>query len=170
MSPALTPAQSAVLELVGGGLTTKEIAAWLAMSPPTVETHVRAAMERLGSRTRLQAAASAWIAGESKAGVREDRTGVLLAPDEHRLLRLMAAGATLSEVSTSMHISRRTCTRRLAAIKTKLGIQTTAEAVLCAARDHACSLLGTLWLALQGTADALDIVDGPVALLGIAPF
>jgi DNA-binding CsgD family transcriptional regulator len=96
--------------------------------------------------------------------------GVLLEADEHRLLHLMAAGATLSEVSTSMHISRRTCTRRLAAIKAKLGTQTTAEAVLRAARDHAYSLLGTVWVGLQVTADALDIVDGPVALLCIAPF
>jgi DNA-binding CsgD family transcriptional regulator len=170
MSPALTPAQCAVLELVASGLTTKEIAARLAMSPPTVETHIRSAMERLGTRTRLQAAASAWIAGESKTGVGEDRMGVLLEADEHRLLHLMAAGATLSEVSTSMHVSRRTCTRRLAAIKAKLGAQTTAEAVLRVARDHAYSLLGTVWVGLQGTADALDIVDGPVALLCIAPF
>jgi DNA-binding NarL/FixJ family response regulator len=169
MSRALTPAQSAVLELVGSGLTTKKIAARLAMSPATVETHVRAAIERLGTRTRLQAAARR-LAVESKAGEREDAMAVVLQSDEHRLLQLLAAGATLTEASASMHISRRTCTRRLAVIKVKLGTQTTTEAVLHAVRDHASSLLAGVWIGLQTTADTLDVMDGLVALVCTAPF
>jgi DNA-binding CsgD family transcriptional regulator len=55
MSQRLTAAQRAVLELVGCGLTTKQIAARLAIRPATVESHIRAAMDRLDARTRLHA-------------------------------------------------------------------------------------------------------------------
>ncbi len=169
MSRALTPAQRTVIELVGYGLTTKGVAARLAMSPATVETHVRAAMERLEARTRLQAAACAQLGVESRA--REgDAMVLLLQSDEHRLLRLMAAGATMSEAAASMHVSRRTCARRLAAAKTKLGSLTTAEAVLRAMRDRAYSVLAGVCVGLQAAADALDIVDGPVALICTVAF
>jgi DNA-binding NarL/FixJ family response regulator len=170
MSLALTPAQSAVLELVGNGLTTNEIAARLAKSPTTVQTHVRAAMERLGTRTRLQAAVCAQVAVESEVCEGNGMPVLLLQSDDRRLLRLIATGMTLCEASASLHMSRRTCTRRLAAIREKLGAQTTAEAVLRAIRDHACSLLAGVWVGLQEAADALDIVDGSVALVCTAPF
>jgi DNA-binding NarL/FixJ family response regulator len=169
MSRALTPAQRAVLELVGSGLTTKGIAARLAMSPATVETHVRAAMERLEARTRLQAASVAQLGVGSLAREGEPMV-LLLKSDEHRLLRLIAAGASMSEVAASMHVSRRTCARRLAAAKTKLGVQTTVEAALRTARDHAYSLLAGVWVGLQAAADALDIVEGPVAFVYMMPF
>jgi DNA-binding NarL/FixJ family response regulator len=169
MSRALTPAQRVVLELVGDGLSTTGIAARLAMSPATVETHVRAAMERLEARTRLQAAACAHHSGESRA--REGEAMVLLLQsDEHHLLRLMAAGSTMREAAASMHISSRTCARRLAAAKAKLGTQTTAEAVLRAVRDRAYPLLAGVWVELQAAADALDIVDAPLALGCALPF
>ena len=166
---ALTPAQRAVLELVGDGLTTKGIAVRLAMSPATVESHVRAAMERLEARTRLQAAACTKLSVESRA--REGEALLLpLESDEHRLLRLIAAGATMREAAASMHVSRRTCARRLAAAKVKLGAQTTAEAVLGAVRDRAYSLLPGVWVGLRAAADALDIMDGPAALVRTMPF
>ena len=169
MSLALTPAQRAVLELVGDGLTTKGIAVRLAMSPATVESHVRAAMERLEARTRLQAAACTKLSMESRA--REGEALLLaLESDEHRLLRLIAAGATMREAAASMHVSRRTCARRLAAAKAKLGAQTTAEAVLGAVRDRAYSLLPGVWVGLRAAADALDIMDGPAALVRTMPF
>jgi DNA-binding CsgD family transcriptional regulator len=168
MSRALTAAQRAVLELVAEGLTTKEIAARLAMSPATVETHVRGAMERLEARTRLQAAAFARLAVESRT-LEGNAVALRLQPDEHRLLRLIAAGATMREAAVSLHISRRTCARRLAAAKAKLGTQSTAEAVLEAVRDRAHSLLAGVWFGLQAVADALDIVDGPLALVWNVP-
>lgn len=169
MSLALTPAQRAVLGLVGDGLTTKGIAVRLAMSPATVESHVRAAMERLEARTRLQAAA--WMKLSVESGAREGEALLLpLELDEHRLLCLIAAGATMREAAASMHLSRRTCARRLAAAKMKLGAQTTAEAVLVAVRDRAYSLLAGLWVGLQAAADVLDIMDGPAALVRTMPF
>jgi DNA-binding NarL/FixJ family response regulator len=127
---ALTPAQHAVLELVARGLTTKAIAARLRMSPATVETHIRGAMERLGARTRLQAAAVAGLGADLRTHA--DDATLLLESDELRLLRLIATGATVRDAAVSLHVSRRTCGRRLAAAKAKLRTRTTAQAVLLA--------------------------------------
>jgi DNA-binding CsgD family transcriptional regulator len=163
----LTPAQSAVLELVRQGLTTARIAVQLRMSPATVEAHVRAAMERLGARTRLQAAAIVPIGIAPRADV---AGSPLLDADEHRLLRLLAAGATLHEAALSLHISRRTCARRLASAKAKLGTRTTVEAVLHAARGHVPKVLVAIIVLADALADALDFIDSPLGFVGIVPF
>ncbi len=52
----LTSSQHEVLELVARGLDTEAIARRLAVSPHTVESHIRTAMQRLLARTRLEAA------------------------------------------------------------------------------------------------------------------
>src|SRR5690349_2281971 len=112
-SQRLTPTQLVVLELVAGGLTSKGIAARLALSPATVETHVREAMKRLGARTRVQAAAFAQLGTESPTHAHRSDP-LALQGEEHRLLRLMATGATVSNAALALHLSRRTCARRLA--------------------------------------------------------
>ncbi|MFA9271570.1 MAG: helix-turn-helix transcriptional regulator, partial [Baekduiaceae bacterium] len=53
----LTPREHDVLSLVADGLTSRRIAERLGVSPATVESHVRAAMQKLGTRTRAEAAA-----------------------------------------------------------------------------------------------------------------
>ena len=45
---ALSPREREVLQLIGGGLSTKEIAARLGLSAKTVETHRRQIMDKLG--------------------------------------------------------------------------------------------------------------------------
>ena len=75
----------------------------------------------------------------------------------------------MSEAAAALNVSRRTCVRRLAAAKVKLGALTTAEAVLRAVRDHGYSPLAGVWVRLQAT-DAVDIVDGSVALVCTLPF
>lgn len=52
---ALTAREDEVLGLVAAGWTSAEIAARLAVSPATVESHVRSARRKLGSRTRATA-------------------------------------------------------------------------------------------------------------------
>ena len=54
---ALSPRERQVLELVGGGASSREIANQLGVAPSTVDTQVKSAMQKLGARTRLQAAA-----------------------------------------------------------------------------------------------------------------
>ena len=56
-------------------------------------------------------------------------------PDEHRqLLALLLGGSTLGQAAQTLHISRRTADRRLAAARALLGAQTTSEAVAAASR------------------------------------
>ncbi|MEZ5171897.1 MAG: LuxR C-terminal-related transcriptional regulator [Acidimicrobiia bacterium] len=52
----LSDRQEVVLRLVATGLTTKEVAERLELSPDTVDTHVTAAVQRLGARNRRHAA------------------------------------------------------------------------------------------------------------------
>lgn len=51
----LTDRQREILDLLSEGLSGDEVAARLALSPETVKTHVRAAMERLGAQNRTHA-------------------------------------------------------------------------------------------------------------------
>jgi DNA-binding NarL/FixJ family response regulator len=52
-----------VLKLVDRGLSSKRIAAELAISPKTVDHHVAAITEKLGAHTRVEASALARDAG-----------------------------------------------------------------------------------------------------------
>ena len=52
----MTPRQREVLALVADGHSSAEIAALLGVQTGTVESHVSAAMARLGARTRQHAA------------------------------------------------------------------------------------------------------------------
>lgn len=55
----LTERQRQCIELVGKGLTSKQIARLLKISPSTVDNHVRAAVILLGSTSRTEAARKA---------------------------------------------------------------------------------------------------------------
>ena len=59
-----------------------------------------------------------------------------LTPDERRLLDRLAEGKALGEAAASLHLSRRTADRRLASARDKLGVATTAEAVVAHVRAH----------------------------------
>lgn len=50
--PRLTPREREIVDLLAGGLTGEEISTRLFISPETVRTHIRNAMNRLGARTR----------------------------------------------------------------------------------------------------------------------
>jgi DNA-binding NarL/FixJ family response regulator len=56
---ALSPRETEVLGLVAEGLANKEIAATLSISENTVKTHVRHILDKLGLRSRTEAAAYA---------------------------------------------------------------------------------------------------------------
>jgi DNA-binding NarL/FixJ family response regulator len=58
----------------------------------------------------------------------------LLTREERALVALLAGGATVGEAARQLHVSRRTADRRLAAVRAKLGVATTAEAVVAGAK------------------------------------
>ncbi len=60
----LTPREREVLTLLADGLNGESIAVQLVLSPDTVRTHVRNAMEKLGARTRTHAIVLALRTGE----------------------------------------------------------------------------------------------------------
>jgi pimeloyl-ACP methyl ester carboxylesterase len=59
----LTPRQTEVLQAVAHGLTDKQIAKAMGLSPRTVEMHVSGAMKALGSTTRAEAVHRAGVLG-----------------------------------------------------------------------------------------------------------
>ncbi|SIO20008.1 LuxR family transcriptional regulator [Rhodovulum sp. ES.010] len=59
--PPLTPRQREVLEWVGDGKTTQDIATILGVTPATVEKHLRLARETLDVETTAQAVLKAWF-------------------------------------------------------------------------------------------------------------
>ena len=124
LDDAPTARQREVLTLVARGRSSRQIADRLGISRSTVETHIAAARHRLHARTRAQAAALVVPVGAER--------DCALTGEERRLLELLAGGHALGEAAETLHLSRRTCDRRLAAARGKLGVRTTAEAVLVA--------------------------------------
>ncbi|MEA2161309.1 MAG: hypothetical protein QOD66_3689 [Solirubrobacteraceae bacterium] len=57
--PSLTPRQSEVLQLLGAGASTDQIAAELHLSKETVRNHIRQILRVLGAHSRLEAVAIA---------------------------------------------------------------------------------------------------------------
>lgn len=57
-----------------------------------------------------------------------------LDPDGARLLELLAAGRSLGEAASALHLSRRTADRRLAVVRRDLGVETTPAAISAFAR------------------------------------
>jgi DNA-binding NarL/FixJ family response regulator len=55
----LTGREREILDFLAGGLSGEEVAVRLALSPQTVQTHVRNLMRKLGARTRVHALALA---------------------------------------------------------------------------------------------------------------
>jgi len=77
-----------VMVRVARGLTTKQIARGLAISPSTVETHVRSAMYKHGATTRVQAA----IAALGALAGRTDEVLLVRRPGGDRCITLVASG------------------------------------------------------------------------------
>jgi DNA-binding NarL/FixJ family response regulator len=61
---ALSSRESEILGLLAEGLTGEEIAKRLVLSPETVRTHIRNAMEKLSAKTRVEAVVKALDLGE----------------------------------------------------------------------------------------------------------
>lgn len=64
----LTPAERKVLDLIGDGLSNREIGDKLGVAEKTVKNHITALLAKMGLQRRTQVAA--WVAGQRAAGWR----------------------------------------------------------------------------------------------------
>jgi DNA-binding NarL/FixJ family response regulator len=119
----VTAREREVLTLVSAGVASREIAERLGISRATVESHVRSAMSKIGARSRLHAVLL--LAITEPSGVALD-----LDPEQRRLLELLAAGLTREHAAQSLYLSRRSVDRRLAALRRRVGVASTAELLL----------------------------------------
>ncbi|MGV9183150.1 response regulator [Arcanobacterium canis] len=64
----LTPSERRVLELIGDGLSNREIGDKLGVAEKTVKNHITSLLSKMGMKRRTQVAA--WVAGQRAAGWR----------------------------------------------------------------------------------------------------
>jgi DNA-binding NarL/FixJ family response regulator len=121
----ITAREREVLTLVAAGVASREIGTRLGISRATVESHVRSAMSKVGARSRVHAALL--LAGPAASEV-----AVELEPEQRRLLELLAAGLTREHAAQALYLSRRSVDRRLAALRRRAGVASTAELLLAA--------------------------------------
>lgn len=117
-APPLTPRQHEIAALASAGLTNKQIAAELFLSPRTVETHVRAALATLGLQRR----------GQLGPALLPERTRP--APAQTRLTRrggqvaaLVSVGCTNAEIATVLGIAEHTVEKHLTHVFRAMGVR-----------------------------------------------
>ena len=130
----LSKRQITILRLIGQGLTDKEIARRLFISPATVLTHVRHLKMALGTKSRVQLVAKViaiagveWI--EPKIGHEE---GWRLSPRQQEVLRLLAIGKKDSEISNALGVADSTTKTHVQNILLGLGVSSRLKAAIVA--------------------------------------
>ena len=124
----LTVREREVLRLVRRGLTSAAAAETLGVSAATVDRHIHSAMNKLGARSRVQAA----LLLERGDGGGEER----LPAQDSEILTLVAQGYRVREIAEIVHLSPRTVDRRLAHARGVLGVETTTQALALVFRSE----------------------------------
>ena len=92
----------------------------------------RLAIDELGRIAEIvdeQADGSA-VSDATATIVRRDRWSTNLDAEHQRLIELVADGSTITEAAREIGLSRRTAARRMATVRSVLGVATNAEAVV----------------------------------------
>jgi DNA-binding NarL/FixJ family response regulator len=129
-APELAPtsrvpsARELVIALIARGFTTRQVADALLVRPSTVESHVRRSMLLAGATTRSQLVSARATCTD---GVVQATTA-----EERELLDLVASGCTTKEIAARLHLSTRTVTRRLRALRERFEVASTPALVAAA--------------------------------------
>ena len=118
----LTPSELAVARLVASGVTNREAAERLFLSPHTVSTHLRHAFTKLGIRSRVQLVRLV-AEHEGAAELPWDE----LTPAQRRVAELVAEGLSNQEVAERLVVSSHTVATHLRHAYVKLGVRTRTE-------------------------------------------
>jgi DNA-binding NarL/FixJ family response regulator len=119
-SNELTAPELQVARMVADGLSEREVAARLFLSPRTVGAHLRNALAKLGLDTRRQLAQAPGLPAV-RAG-RDDPSPSDLTARELEVLGLIAHGLPNREIATRLVISEHTVHRHVSNILRKLGV------------------------------------------------
>jgi DNA-binding CsgD family transcriptional regulator len=132
--PTVVPsARELVVALVARGFTSRQVADALLIRPSTVESHIRRSMELSGATSRAQLIGAHTAASEAQ--------WLSLRPSERELLELVAGGCTTKDIALRLHLSPRTVTRRLHALRDRFGVAST-PALVAAAGSSAVGVDG----------------------------
>jgi DNA-binding CsgD family transcriptional regulator len=101
----LSRRQLQCLHLVGRGATSKQIARELGISPSTVDNHVRLAMERLDTKSRIEAARI--IEFSEFDDYQTTQTAVTMTSIAHSLDQIIDCLVHNKQIETSSHVIRR---------------------------------------------------------------
>ncbi|MEW1861829.1 response regulator transcription factor [Streptomyces sp. NPDC088194] len=141
----LSPRQTEVLRLVGGGLSNRHISRELNISEKTVKNHLTAIFLKTGLGDRTQAAIYALrsIPADEEIGRGAKRgngsstaaAGPCLTPRQTEVLHLVGGGMSNRHISRELNISEKTVKNHLTAIFLKTGLGDRTQAAIYALRS-----------------------------------
>ena len=118
----LSQSELAVARLVASGLTNRDVAGRLFLSPHTVSTHLRHAFAKLGIRSRVDL-----VRLVAEHDQPTELAWETLTPAEARVAELVAAGLSNQAVAERLVVSTNTVATHLRHAFAKLGIRTRTE-------------------------------------------
>ncbi len=121
---ALTAREREIVAHLTAGRSTGDVAALLGLAEPTVRSHIRATIMKLGARSRAHAAVLVSTGPDGRAAPPR------LEERQRRLLAELAAGKTVSAAARSLHVSRRTAHRWLEQARRTLDARSNLEAIV----------------------------------------
>ncbi|MBB6251579.1 LuxR family transcriptional regulator [Nitrospirillum iridis] len=131
MSSPLTHREAQILDLIGRGLSSGQIAAKLDIAELTVRKHRSSIMRKLGlnSTARLIAHAGAAVGPGPAIAAADPLVWDALRPREAEVVRHVVAGLTSKEIARLLDISPLTVRKHRERAREKLGIHTLGEMI-----------------------------------------
>jgi DNA-binding NarL/FixJ family response regulator len=126
----LTPREQEVFRLAAQGLSIREIAAQLFLSPRTVDYHLQKALAKLGIASRVelhQLTLDDDTASAHDPSPLEQLTLEQLTLRERQVVRLVGQGLSIREIAAQLYVSTRTVDQHMRNALAKLGTASRAE-------------------------------------------